>query len=114
MRVFVRVHCGFTNGNWISELWIHWEGYMDVPECATINDMKSLIHGKLWELNASRPTDDRVSDMRMQGLDFMWRGALEPTPAPGQSTYVMGAQLLRQAIDARDEEGGMPTFNVWV
>jgi hypothetical protein len=114
IQVRVRVYCGCTNGNWISTLFINGFWVMDVPSCATINDVKSMIHGELWELNAARPADDgALPEIVMRALDIQWTGSLAVTPTPDQTIYMLGAQLVCPLLRARDVEGGMPTLSIW-
>ena len=112
--VQVQIHAvpGQPDQPW-SGLHAHWT--LSMPSDATVNDAKRHVHAHLYEVNASMPEGQRLSDPEMEHLHIHWgwswqsddcQNTIEP-PA-----YVLGAQLFSQVIDGfrlRGEE-----LSLWV
>ena len=114
--VQVQIHAvpGQPDQPW-SGLHAHWTQSM--PSDATINDAKRHVHAHLYEVNASMPEGQRLSDPEMEHLHIHWgwswqsddhQNMVEP-PA-----YVLGAQPFRHLIDGFRLRGEEPSLWVFV
>jgi hypothetical protein len=88
-----------------------------LPRAATINDAKRCVHARLWEVNATRPRDERLSDKEMLHLNIEWGVSWElegNQHAPRPSVYTGGARPFHLLVEQLRQQGNELMFSAFV